>query len=201
MASWSSTDQSCSVYTFQFIHLCLSESDPEVAYIYFLIKGIIYAFEYLAQIVLLATIYCIFVYLTRSMGLANSSKSSGAWKAVHTIHFCFCGVLCCLFVALLGLSIDQIVKYVPDPYYLYYYGMSSAYNQLVAAYYILYMLASIEAVALSGYFFAKTKDLRAPKNVGPQSNVYTFHHEVSTLPSLPPNARTVAWIANAASSI
>ena len=143
----------------------LQESQTLVAYCYYIIQGIIFNFEYLAQIALLTTIYTVFVYLTRSYDLANSSLG-GYWKVIHVVHFCFCGLLGTIWLALLGYKIALIVEDGPDPFSFYYNGHKERpYFQLGAAYYILYMLASMEALALSVFFFMKKTALHVPKLV------------------------------------
>ena len=144
-----------------------------VAYVYFLIQAIIYSFDYLVQILLLATIYTIFVFLTRSFSDLSSSPRA-TWKALHTAHFCFCGILGALWIALLGLRINMVVKLVGTAYaYLEGYETSS-YHKLAGAWYIMYMLASFEVVALSAFFFMKKTDIRVPTSVSSSvSGIYT----------------------------
>ena len=121
---------------------------------------------------LLATIYTIFVFLTRSFSDLNSSPRA-TWKALHTAHFCFCGILGALWIALLGLRINTIVQNVGYGYWSVIVYETSSYEKLAGAWYILYMLASFEVVALSAYFFMKKTDIRVPTSVSsPASEIY-----------------------------
>lgn len=179
------------VYTFEFIHAILSESQAVVAYVYFIIQAIIFAFDYLAQITLLTTLYTVFVYITRSYNLAQTSPS-GAWKAIHIIHFSFCGLLGIIFLALLGYKISIVVAGGPDPYTYYYGYRHRPYYQLAAAYCILYMLASIEALAVSLFFFTKKSSLLVPRKVNsplpskhsclPHSEIIRFYRTPAPFP-------------------
>ena len=152
-----------------------------VAVVYYLIASIINSFTYLAEIFLLYTVYALLTQLNKRIAPQNFlAKPSLLW-----INSIFCAILVAIYIALLALRIQYIVEATLDGEFslLYYTSSDSHYELLRArsrvliAYNVLYMVFSIEVLALAIMTFIHSLRARAAK-----SKIVRFSHPVSPFP-------------------
>ena len=141
------------------ISLILEEKETEVATVYYLIRAIIGNLSvYTTEIFQLVTVFAIITQLNKRIAPSNFlTKAHFAW-----MYGVFCAILFSLFLAIFALRIQYTVKSILDGEYSYLYFGSSYFRdhlddillnaaKISIAYNVLYMAASLGALALAGW--------------------------------------------------
>lgn len=138
--------------------MILEEKEAEVATVFYLISTIIANFIYPAEIFLLVTVFATITQLNKRIAPMNFlTKAPFAW-----IYGIFCAILFSLFLATYALRIQYTVEATLSYQYSYNYFDASYYGddlekillnvaKLTIAYNVLYMVASLGALALAGW--------------------------------------------------
>lgn len=155
----------------------IRDQSAEVQRIYLLIEMILFNFEYLAEISLLLTIWCLLSYC------ATKPQHTGAkpYRMLGWFHLLFACVLLGLWVGIMYSSIDYRVRQIRYDNSIFG-GFSNrsrrTWRDLDMAYTALYLVASIEAVALTVMNHVKS---RGQHNDGTVSSS-TIHPNTRHLP-------------------
>ena len=139
--------------------LILEEKQAVVATVFHLISTIINGSIYLAEIFLLVTVFAVITQLNkRIVSLNFLTKAPFAW-----MYGIFCAILFSLFLAIYALRIQYTVEATLDGEYSFIYYLDYEYfgdhlenilrnrAKITIAYNVLYMVASLGALALAGW--------------------------------------------------
>ncbi|KAG7007519.1 hypothetical protein G7Y79_00009g026280 [Physcia stellaris] len=150
-------------FAFSLIQLILEEKETMVATVFYLISMIIEQSIYPAEIFLLLTVFAVISQLNkRVMPMNILTKASFAW-----MYGVFCAILFTLFLAILALRIQYSVEATLDGEYSYlFFGDIHSSDHLenillnaakiTIAYNVLYMVASLGALALAGWTLVRS---------------------------------------------
>ncbi|KAL8827113.1 MAG: hypothetical protein Q9191_003385 [Dirinaria sp. TL-2023a] len=155
-------------FAFSFINFILTEKSTVVATVYYLIATIISSSTYLAEIFQLYTVYVLLTELNKRIVPQNFlARSRLLW--INTI---LCAILFALYIAMLELRIQYTVEATLDgEFSALYYSFSTNHADLLRArarvsiaYNVLYMVFSIEALALGIMAFMHSLKASASKS-------------------------------------
>ncbi|KAL6713426.1 hypothetical protein ACLMJK_008891 [Lecanora helva] len=121
-----------------------------VANLYFIIQVILYSVSYIADILLLFTV---FTLLSHCLNRRGEDQKRSLKRNVFLAHAAFCAILGAIYISFLGLQIDKVVKSINDSLgllYRYYDGIPAA-NKVDVAFSALYFVASFEVLLATIY--------------------------------------------------
>lgn len=161
----------------------IEDQSADVQRIYLLIEIILSNFIYLAEISLLLTIWCLLSYCA----MKPQHGSAKPYRMLGRFHLLFACVLLGLWVGIMYSSIDyrlQRIRYNVTRYDAYsglYNRSRRTWRDLNVAYTALYLVASIETVALTVINYVQS---RGQNNEGSVSSFH-IHQHTQHLPNFP----------------
>lgn len=154
-------------YAFGFIQLILAEENTVVVNVYYIISVIITDLFYLANILLLVTIFAlVFHFFSPSNDEGKATKKKILWA-----HYAFCAILLAMFCALLGMSLYRVITSINrygEPYlYSGRTAITQSYYKLDVAFDSLLFVASFEILLGSAWLIPRSRAKQLSIKVSP----------------------------------
>ena len=156
---------SSSYFAFLFSASIIYENNTDVANVFFIIQTLIYASGYVAEILLLLTIYTILLQCFAHPNRPEDPKSKHK-STILVLHIILCAILAAVYISYFALRIRDTVGRVENGR-IYAPSYALVTSKVLVTYRVLYFVASLEVTLATVYLTVNAQKFDLRRTVSP----------------------------------